>query len=218
MDANATPLDHRVTSGLRARNAVVGEHRDHTTAHYRHDEEHEIEFQIQAALGREIQLALHGQMHGQDQQAHYDHQADEEIVALILGTPERDGDGYADCKREGRIDQRGEHRPGRQHEDAASQPQGGEQHQRRSTRRLLSGPGADGSQQKTRDDRRGVAEQHFVAVPERVGEIETGQKTGELPGPEQHAKHTEQAGEQIERAEAEVPEGEAGWRCGCSSG
>src|SRR5204862_4473092 len=63
--------------------------------------------------------------------------------------------------------------------------------------------------QKDAHRRKGKAEQHLVGVPQRTRQIGTAQPAGKLQCPQADRQRGEHAGQQIERAKAELPQRKA---------
>ena len=141
-------FDRRVARGIHARNAVVGEHRNHPPAHHGQDEQDDIESNLKARPFRpreHAQVRKVERQHGEPQQQQ---QCDEEVVppvpALHDGDAYPDGDGH----RKRRIDDCRGCGEWRQDQHAAGHPKRCKCHQRHACGRRLPGPGANGREQE----------------------------------------------------------------------
>ena len=95
-----------------------------------------------------------------------------------------------------------------QDQHATGHPKRHKRDQRRPSGRRLAGPVGNGRQQESGHDRHRVAEQHFVAMPRGTSKVCGGQLAGVLTDPQQDRQRGENAGKQVERTKAQIPERE----------
>ncbi|HEX6704851.1 MAG TPA: hypothetical protein VF169_08845 [Albitalea sp.] len=145
-------------------------------------------------------------MHEAARDGHRRQQADEEVVAPIAGPVERDGE--ADSRRQGEGDVDGSSRPPerRQHRQAAGEPERGQAGQERPCRRGLVRPVAAGGEEKAHDHGQREAEEHLVRMPQRTSQVDVAEPPGKLQRPQRNRQRREDAGEKVERPEAQLPQ------------
>ena len=123
-------FDQWVTRGFHTRNAVVGEHRNHPPAHHGHDEQDDIESDLQARPLRPREHAQMCKMKRKHGEAEQQQQRDEEVVPPVPAL--HDGDAYpdGDSDRKRRVDDRRGRREWGQDQHAAGHPKRCKRHQR----------------------------------------------------------------------------------------
>ena len=195
---------------------AVGEHRNHPPAHHRHDEQHHIERHLDADPAGQLGHAQLRQVYAQDGGGHQHQEADEKVVAFVARGNERNRQPHGCCQRKSDIDNGRRPAERREHQHPPGHPERGQRHQRQAGGRGPARPVASGGEQKSYDHRQREAEQHFMRMPHRSGQVGLAQPASELQRPQADGQGGKNAGQQVKRPEAQLPQSKSGrgrhWR------